>query len=105
MIKVYGHRGYSGRYPENTMLSFQKAIEAGADGIELDVQLSRDGEVYVFHDYSLARMTGRDAKLSDLTSAELDTLRLAGTDEKIPKLTEVLETVGGTEGVISVEEL
>ena len=80
--------------PENSLSAFAKAADAGY-GIELDVQLSRDGEVYVFHDYSLARMTGRNAKLSDLTSAELETLSLAGTDEKIPKLTEVLETVGG----------
>ena len=49
-MKVYAHRGYSGRYPENTMLSFQKAAETGCDGIELDVQLTRDGTVVVIHD-------------------------------------------------------
>ena len=41
-MRVFGHRGFSGEYPENTMLAFQKAVEAGCDGIELDVQLTRD---------------------------------------------------------------
>ena len=45
MTKLFGHRGYSGKYPENTLLAFQKAIEAGADGIELDVQFSKDGKL------------------------------------------------------------
>ena len=43
MSKVFAHRGFSGRYPENTLLAFRKAIEAGCDGIELDVHLSKDG--------------------------------------------------------------
>ena len=80
--------------PENSLSAFARAADAGY-GIELDVQLSSDGEVFVFHDYSLLRMTGRDAKLSELTASELDSLRLAGTDEKIPRLTEVLQVVGG----------
>ena len=50
MTKVVCHRGYSGKYPENTLLAFQKAVESGAEGIELDVQLTRDGEVVVIHD-------------------------------------------------------
>lgn len=41
-MKVFGHRGFSGEYPENTMLAFQKAVEAGCEGIELDVQLTKD---------------------------------------------------------------
>ena len=48
-MKVYAHRGYSGAYPENTMLAFRKAYETGCDGIELDVQLTADGEVVVIH--------------------------------------------------------
>ena len=54
MIKVYAHRGYSGLYPENTMLAFSKALEAGADGIENDVHLSKDGEVMIMHDESIS---------------------------------------------------
>ncbi|HCJ76546.1 glycerophosphodiester phosphodiesterase family protein [Thermoguttaceae bacterium LCP21S3_D4] len=58
MVKNIAHRGFSGKYPENTMLAFEKAIEAGCDGIELDVQLSKDGIPVIVHDERLARTTG-----------------------------------------------
>lgn len=70
-MKVYGHRGYSGKYPENTMLAFQKAVEVGADGIELDVQLSKDGELVVIHDETLDRTTDGKGWVKDYTLAEL----------------------------------
>lgn len=57
MCKAFAHRGFSGKYPENTMLAFKKAIEAGADGIELDVQLTKDGEVVIIHDETIDRTT------------------------------------------------
>ena len=47
MTKIFAHRGASGQFPENTMLAFEKGIEAGADGIELDVQLTKDGRIVV----------------------------------------------------------
>ena len=47
MVKNFAHRGFSGKYPENTMLAFEKAVEAGAEGIELDVQLTKDGEIVI----------------------------------------------------------
>ena len=47
MTKNFAHRGFSGKYPENTLLAFEKAIEAQADGIELDVQLTKDGEIVI----------------------------------------------------------
>lgn len=50
MMKNFAHRGFSGKYPENTMLAFEKAIELGADGIELDVQLTKDGVPVIIHD-------------------------------------------------------
>ena len=56
-MKIYAHRGYSGRYPENTMLAFQKAAETGCDGMELDVQLTKDGTVVVIHDEAVDRTT------------------------------------------------
>ena len=46
-MKNFAHRGFSGKYPENTMLAFRKALECGADGIEMDVQLTKDGELVV----------------------------------------------------------
>ena len=91
----YAHRGLHGDgVPENSLTAFELASAAGC-GIELDLQLSRDGVVMVFHDYTLARMTGAEGKLSDFTADELKALRLADTDEKIPTFKEVLELVGG----------
>ena len=69
-MKVYAHRGYSGRYPENTMLSFQKAAETGCDGIELDVQLTRDGTVVVIHDEAVDRTTDGTGLVKDYTFEE-----------------------------------
>jgi len=91
----YAHRGlHSDCVPENSLAAFELAAKSGY-GIELDVQLSRDGEVMVFHDYKLLRMTGREENLSMLDTAELDVLRLNGSDEKIPRLSEVLDIVNG----------
>ena len=70
--KVYAHRGCSGQYPENTMLAFRKAVEAGADGIENDVHLSKDGEVMIIHDESLMRTAGIDSMVWELTRGELE---------------------------------
>lgn len=89
----YTHRGYytlDGRVPENTLEAFQRSIDHGY-GIELDVQLSKDGEVYVFHDDDLKRLFGKDIKFSDLMSWEIDELRLKGSI--IPKFRQVLKIV------------
>ena len=94
-LTKYAHRGlHDSENPENSLAAFKAAVENGY-GIELDLQLSSEGEVMVFHDYSLERMTGRKNKLSELTSAELRELKLGGSEEKIPYLREVLETVDG----------
>ena len=79
--------------PENSLGAFQAACAAGY-GIELDVQLSADGEAMVFHDEDLARMTGVAGRPCDRTAVELAELRLKGTDERIPTLTETLALVG-----------
>ncbi len=79
--------------PENSLGAFQAACAAGY-GIELDVQLSADGEAMVFHDEKLARMTGANGRLRDRTAADLQTLSLAGSDERIPTLLETLALVG-----------
>ena len=95
LICDYAHRGlHGGGVPENSLEAFRLACEAGY-GIELDIQLSSDGEVVVFHDGTLIRMTGVEGKVCDFTASELSELRLAGTDEKIPTLKEVLELVDG----------
>ena len=77
-MKIYAHRGYSGRYPENTMLAFQKAAETGCDGMELDVQLTKDGTVVVIHDEAVDRTTdgtGLVKDYTDMASAPFPLLR------------------------------
>jgi glycerophosphoryl diester phosphodiesterase len=68
---IIAHRGTSGDAPENTLIAFQKALDANADGIELDVQLSADNIPMVFHDKTLKRVGNRRDRLTDLTAAEL----------------------------------
>lgn len=79
--------------PENSLGAFQAACAAGY-GVELDVQLSADGEAMVFHDEDLKRMTGVEGRLCDRTTTELAELRLKGGDERIPTLGETLALVG-----------
>lgn len=62
---IYAHRGSSIKYPENTMLAFEKAVLAGANGIELDVQLTRDKKVIIFHDWRLNRIFNKEGKISN----------------------------------------
>lgn len=89
------HRGYHTKsIPENSLGAFSKAVEKGY-AIELDVQLLSDDTVVVFHDESLARMTGNDGYLKYLRKEDLKALSLKGTKEKIPTLQEVLELVDG----------
>ena len=80
----YAHRGLHGDgRAENSLTAFRAAVEAGY-GIELDVRLSGDGELVVFHDDTLIRMCGVEGKTESKTLAELKALTLAGTDEHIP---------------------
>ena len=94
-LRPYAHRGlWNEEIPENSLAAFARAAEAGF-AIELDVQLSRDGVVMVFHDYTLTRMCGESVRLSELTAAELQAKRLKGSDEHIPTFAEVLAVVDG----------
>ena len=92
---IVAHRGASATAPENTLTAFHQAIALKADGIELDVQISRDGVPVVFHDDSLRRLTGKPGKMTAKTWFELQTLRVLGSDERIPRLTEVLALTRG----------
>jgi glycerophosphoryl diester phosphodiesterase len=91
------HRGFSGQFPENTLLAFQEALDLGVDAIELDVQLSKDGEIMIFHDEDLSRITTRKGLLKDFTFAELRELDASGTyadifgTQVIPTLSEYLD--------------
>jgi len=86
--RVWAHRGDSAHAPENTMLAFDRARAAGADGIELDVRFDADHNVVVFHDSELARLTGRPGRMDQLAAAERAGLRVGG--EPVPLLAEVL---------------
>ena len=70
-MKIQAHRGYSGKYPENTMLAFAKAVEAGCDGIELDVHATKDGVPVVIHDETVDRTTDGKGPVIGMTLEEL----------------------------------
>ena len=70
-MKVIAHRGYSGQYPENTMLAYEKAVEAGCDELEIDVQMTRDGVLVILHDETVERTTDGKGFIKDLTYQEL----------------------------------
>lgn len=85
--------------PENSLNAIRSAVAAGY-GVEIDLQLSADGEAVVFHDATLARLTGAPGAVIDCPLAELRALRLAGGEEHIPALAEVLDTVAGRTPVL-----
>lgn len=91
----FAHRGLHGDgRAENSLSAFRAAKEAGF-GIELDVRLSGDGELVVFHDPTLKRVCGVDARVIDFTAAELSGMSLSGTSDGVPTLKEVLELIDG----------
>ncbi len=95
ITKASAHRGFHGNgIPENSKAAFEKAIELGYP-IETDVQLTSDLVPVCFHDDTLNRMTGMDARIWDVAFEDLRTLRLAKTDEQIMTFAEFLELVGG----------
>ena len=106
--KVFAHRGASAYAPENTLPAFALAARQGADGIELDVHLSKDGELVVIHDETLDRTTNGTGAVKDHTLAELQALcagnGMSGFDgARIPTLREVLELVRPTGMLVNIE--
>ena len=98
----HAHRGLYAQdqsVPENSLPAFAAAAEKGY-GMELDIQLSLDGEVVVFHDDTLARMCGIDGRVDAFPLARLREMPLAGTAERMPLLTEVFDTVAGKAPII-----
>ncbi len=87
-MQVIGHRGAAGHEPENTLCSFQKALDLGVDMVELDVHASKDGHLMVIHDNTLDRTTNGHGLVTSYTKAELQQLD-AGKGEKIPTLDDV----------------
>lgn len=99
--QIVAHRGYSSRYPENTLSAIRAAVEAGADMIEIDVRLSKDNVIVLMHDRSVYRTTNGAGLVKDLTLEELRALdagskfdpKFAG--EQVPTLEEALDAVHG----------
>lgn len=114
---IIAHRGESGRAPENTFAAFRRAIEAGADGIEFDVQLARDKVPVVIHDSKLKRLGRCAGSVADYTSAELQTLDVGTwfneknpqqshtgfSTETVPTLEQLLAFLSGYKGVLYLE--
>jgi len=103
-----GHRGFPTRYPENTMVSFRAAVDAGAQLVELDVTLTRDGQVVVMHDDTVDRTTDGRGFVADYTLGTLKRLDAGSwfhpgfAGERVPTLKEVLEKID-TRVVINIE--
>lgn len=110
MVQIFAHRGFSGYYPENTMLAFQKvAEETVADGIELDIQLTKDDEIVIMHDEMLDRTTNGSGWLKDHTLEELKMLSV-GVNVKgffprqtIPTLREYFTWLKTTKLITNIE--
>ncbi len=100
MLKI-GHRGAKGYASENSLFSFEKAIEMGVDGIELDVHLSLDGQIIVIHDDTIDRTTNGKGFVNTLSLQELKTFRInekqaSELEQQIPTLNEVFDLVNQT---------
>ena len=93
--KMYAHRGlHNEQRAENSMSAFKAAVDAGY-GIELDIRLSKDGQLVVFHDDTLDRVCGRKGRVIDFTAEELASISLNGTSEGVPLFCDVLKMVDG----------
>jgi len=114
--RLFGHRGFPARYPENTMASFRAAVEAGVEYLEFDVWATRDGEIVVHHDASLARMCAVERRVPDLALEELRSLPICRTSsgkqlprddntpaEYVPTLRQVLEELSETFMTIEIK--
>ena len=93
--RLYAHRGlHNEERAENSMSAFKAAVDAGY-GIELDIRLSKDGKLVVFHDDTLDRVCGREGKVIDFTAEELADFKLNGTNDGVPLFSNVLSLVDG----------
>ena len=105
----FAHRGFSAEYPENTMIAFEKAVLAGCEGIELDVHLTKDGELVIIHDENIKRTGNAEGLVKDMTYKELSKVDFSYTfTEKtgfcrIPTLREYFEFVKDKDIITNIE--
>ena len=105
---IWAHRGASGTMPENTLESFKKAAELGADGVELDIQLTKDDEIVVIHDEKIDRTSDGKGWVKDYTLEELRGFNYNRTKPEyehadIPTMREVFELLKPTDLFINIE--
>lgn len=103
-FEIVAHRGVPGEQPENTLPSFQRAVELGADAVELDVRLTCDKVPVVYHYFYLDEATSTSGSIFDYTLEQLREVavrgaNVAGQDYRIPTLREVMEEIGGEIGL------
>jgi len=109
IMEIWGHRGAYDHAPENTLTGFQMAVDMGADGVELDIQLTKDGEVVVIHDETVDRTSNGHGYVKDKTLSELKKLNFnkrgitPPLTMEIPTLAEVLELLKPTSLKINIE--
>lgn len=108
-MKIYAHRGCSGTHPENTLAAFEAAAELPIDGVEIDVHLTKDGEIVVIHDEKVNRTTDGKGYVKDMTLSELKEFDCGSwfsdnwRGERIPTLEEVLSVFENTSHRINIE--
>lgn len=108
-MKIYAHRGCSGDYPENTLAAFKAAAKLPITGVEIDVQLTKDGEMVILHDEKVNRTTDGKGYLKDLTLNEVRKLDAGSwfseefAGEKIPTLDEVFDIFQDTNHRLNIE--
>lgn len=108
-MKIYAHRGSSGTHPENTLAAFQASAKLPIEGTEIDVHLTKDGEIVVIHDEKVNRTTNGKGYVKDMTLAELKKLDCGSwfseewSGERIPTLDEVFEVLQDTKQVLNIE--
>ncbi|AXH99077.1 hypothetical protein DV702_04610 [Sporosarcina sp. PTS2304] len=107
--QIFAHRGASGSHVENTMSAFKAAVRKGADGIELDVQQSSDGELFVIHDENLQRLTGAHQQIDQLTAKELQRMKVGRSGSRwmyghsIPLLFDVVSFCSAHRMALNIE--
>lgn len=103
MARIIAHRGSSKMFPENSLAAFRYAAESGADSLEVDLRASRDGQIYCFHDYHLARMTGYSGYLSRTPARVVDKLRVQSRQHVLHFERFVHEFAGRIEIVLDIK--
>ena len=93
---VFAHRGFAGTYPENTCRAVRGAVRDGADGVEIDVQPTADGDVVVFHDRLLDSLTDGSGVVWEQSTAAVTDARVLATEERVPLLSDILSAVPET---------